>query len=58
MRGYEPYFTLRPGRIEVADDGSNTWNDQGAGQYYLIEKEAPEKMARVIHQLMMEQPKR
>lgn len=58
VRGYEPYFTLHPGRIEVADDGSNTWNDQGTGQNYLVEKEAPEKIEAVINQLMMEQPKK
>lgn len=58
VRGYEPYFTLHPGRIEVADDGSNTWNDQGSGQFYLVEKEAPEKIETIINQLMMEQPKK
>lgn len=58
VRGYEPYFTLHPGRVVVHDDGSNSWNDHGKGQYYLVQKESPEKVADVIDRLMMEVPER
>lgn len=58
VRGYEPYFTLHPGRVVVHDDGSNSWNDHGKGQYYLVQKESPEKVADIIDRLMMEVPER
>lgn len=57
VRGYEPYYTLHPGRVIVNDDGSNDWDDNGKGQYYLVEKASPATVADVINQLMMQQPK-
>ncbi|TAN12999.1 MAG: nucleoside hydrolase [Chitinophagaceae bacterium] len=56
VRGYKPFFTLHPGRVIVNEDGSNSWNDNGKGQYYLVQKGSPEKVAEVINQLMMETP--
>ena len=38
IKGYSAWYTLRPGRITVADDGKNGWDDKGAGQAYLVEK--------------------
>jgi hypothetical protein len=57
VRGYEPYYTLHPGRVIVNDDGSNDWDDNGKGQYYLVEKASPATVTDVINQLMMQQPK-
>ena len=57
VRGYKPYYTLHPGKIKVADDGSNSWDEKGKGQYYLVEKESPKKVQDVIDDLMMRQPK-
>lgn len=56
VRGYKPYFTLHPGRVVVNPDGSNSWDDHGKGQYYLVQKEPPEKVADVINHLMMQTP--
>lgn len=56
VRGYEPYFTLHPGRVIVNPDGSNSWDNNGKGQYYLVQKESPQKVADVINELMMETP--
>jgi inosine-uridine nucleoside N-ribohydrolase len=56
VRGYKPYFSLHAGRITINPDGSNSWNDQAKGQYYLVQKESPEKVADVINGLMMQQP--
>jgi inosine-uridine nucleoside N-ribohydrolase len=56
VRGYEPYFTLHPGRVIVNSDGSNRWDNNGKGQYYLVQKEPPENVADVINQLMMQTP--
>ncbi|CAL1518462.1 nucleoside hydrolase [Chitinophaga sp. MM2321] len=57
VRGYEPYYTLKEGKIKVAEDGSNTWDENGKGQFYLVEKESPQKVQEIINQLMMQQPK-
>ena len=38
IKGYSQWYTLHKGRIVVADDGKNTWDDNGAGQAYLVEK--------------------
>ena len=57
IKGYKPYFNLRPGKIHINDDGSNTWEPGNMGQYYLIQKEDPQKVAEVINHLMMEPPK-
>lgn len=58
IRGYRPYFSLRQGRIRIAPDGSDSWDDQAQGQFYLVEKESPEKVARVLNRLMMRRPNR
>ncbi|GAA4310540.1 nucleoside hydrolase [Compostibacter hankyongensis] len=58
VRGYAPYYTLQPGKIKVASDGSNTWDKQGQGQFYLVKKTAPEKVQEVINDLMMQEPRR
>jgi len=57
VRGYQPYYTLHPGKIKVAEDGSNSWDDNGMGQYYLVEKESRKKVQNIIDYLMMQQPK-
>lgn len=56
VRGYKPYFILQSGHIKVNADGSNTWDSNGSGQYYLVQKEPPQKVADVINELMMETP--
>ena len=57
-KGYKPYFSLCPGKIQVKDDGSNTWQQGNLGQYYLIQKEDPKKIAEIINHLMMQPPKK
>jgi inosine-uridine nucleoside N-ribohydrolase len=54
--GYSPYYTLRPGRIRVAEDGSNTWDSSARGQFYLVEAVAPGVVRDIIDGLMMHQP--
>lgn len=55
--GYKPYYTVRHGRIQVAEDGSNTWDDGGKGQSYLVEARPPEVVRELIDRLMMHQPR-
>lgn len=56
IRGYKPYFSLREGHISIARDGSDSWDNQGKGQFYLIQHESPKKVERVLNRLMMQQP--
>jgi inosine-uridine nucleoside N-ribohydrolase len=57
VRGYEPYYTLQPGKIKVAPDGSNTWDNAGSGQGYLVEKAPSAEVQALIDRLMAHQPK-
>ena len=54
--GYSPYYTLKEGRIQIAADGSNTWNDSGKGQFHLVEKWPPEKVQMMINDLIQHKP--
>jgi inosine-uridine nucleoside N-ribohydrolase len=56
VKGYQPYYDLHPGKIKVATDGSNSWDENGNGQNYLVAKESPQKMEDVINNLIMQQP--
>jgi len=38
IKGYSSWYTLHKGRMIVAADGSDTWDDNGTGQAYLVEK--------------------
>lgn len=58
VRGFKEFYQLHPGKIKMNADGSNTWDDNGNGQYYLVAKAAPEIVAKVLTELMMQQPKR
>lgn len=57
VRGISPFFRLCTGKIQLKDDGSNTWKKGNFGQFYLKQKEDPGKVAGLINYLMMEQPK-
>lgn len=56
VNGFSPYFSLQPGKILVKDDGSNSWAKGNLGQYYLIQKSNPRKVADLINHLIMETP--
>lgn len=55
--GYKPFYTLKEGKIRIAEDGSNTWDDHGKGQYYLVENQPPATVQQLINKLMMHQPR-
>lgn len=57
VKGYSPYFSLHTGKILVKDDGSNSWAQGNLGQYYLIQKLDPRKVADLINHLIIEPPK-
>lgn len=56
IAGYKPYYTLKPGTMMIAADGSNTWNDKGNKHYHLKEALPPSEVERVINEMMMHQP--
>jgi len=56
--GYEPYYKLVNGHINVAADGSNTWNGSGMQHAYLVENESYLTVQTIINQLIMHQPRK
>ncbi len=56
--GYEPYYRLQPGHIVVANDGSNTWKNEGSQQAYLVEAVPYTVVQDIINNLIMHQPRR
>ena len=56
IKGYSPWYTLQEGKMEVAADGSNTWNEKGKGQFHLIENKPFPEVQSLINHLMMHQP--
>lgn len=58
VRGVDPYYELVEGKITVNWDGSNGWDIDGEGQYYLVEKMKADKVADLIDELMQHKPTR
>ena len=58
VKGHEPWWKLEPGRIKVANNGSNEWVKENADQNYLVEAMPPSVLEDYINKLMMHQPRR
>ena len=59
IKGYAEWYTLHNGKIgPIADDGKNTWDDNGIGQAYLVEKVDHKIVQDLINNLIMHQPVR
>jgi inosine-uridine nucleoside N-ribohydrolase len=56
VRGYHPWYNVQEGKIIIANDGSNSWNMNGKGHRYLVEKQPPAVVQELINTLMMHQP--
>ena len=56
VRGYEPYYTVKSGRLTMNADGSNGWDDAGKGHQYLVEKMPVAQVEESINKLMQHQP--
>ncbi|WP_259066941.1 nucleoside hydrolase [Mucilaginibacter sp. X4EP1] len=56
IKGYEPWYSLHKGRILIAADGSNTWDDKGSGQGYLVEQADYREVQELINTLIIHQP--
>lgn len=53
IRGYSQWYTLHPGRMIVADNGSDTWDNAGKGQAYIVEKVDYKELQKLINTLIM-----
>lgn len=56
VRGYEPYYSVQTGTLEVAADGSNRWRSGNGAHKHLVEAVPPSQVEKLINQLMMHQP--
>ncbi len=56
VAGYKSFYKLKKGKIEIAEDGSNTWNSNGKNQFYLIEDKPSLKVQQLIDNLIQHQP--
>jgi len=56
VKGCRPWWNLQTGKIKIAGDGSNTWENGDALHSYLIESESPIIIRDLINKLMMHQP--
>lgn len=55
IKGYSQFYTLHQGHIVIADDGKNSWDDNGKGQAYLVEKVDYKEVERLINKLIQHQ---
>ena len=56
VKGVAPFYHLQYGHIEVADDGSNTWSNEGKKHAHLVETVSPGIVKVYINKLIMHQP--
>lgn len=56
INGYENYFNITEGRFICMEDGSNKWNANGKGHFYVTQKMPVPEMENVLNKLMMHQP--
>jgi inosine-uridine nucleoside N-ribohydrolase len=56
VKGYKPWWNIQTGKIKIAEDGSNTWENGDSPHGYLIESQSPIIVRDVINDLMMHQP--
>jgi pyrimidine-specific ribonucleoside hydrolase len=56
VKGYKPWWNIQTGKIKVAGDGSNTWENGDSLHNYLIESRSPVIVRDLINNLMMHQP--
>jgi inosine-uridine nucleoside N-ribohydrolase len=57
IKGYSNWYKLHSGRIKVAADGSDKWDDNGMGQAYLVEKVDHKIVQDLINELIQHRPK-
>lgn len=56
VKGYEPFYTLKKGKMIVNADGSDVWDDAGKGHSCLVEKLSPAIVQQYINKAIQHQP--
>ena len=57
IKGYEPYYSIERGMVEVREDSMSVWRPDETGNHFrLIEKMPFEEVAVIIEDYMMHQP--
>ena len=56
INGYELYYTLQKGRMICREWGANSWDYDGRGHYYLVQRMSVTEMEQVLNTLMVHQP--
>ncbi len=57
IRGHEPFYKLKQGKIVVDEKGNNKWDDKAKGQFHLTENQSVSEVSGIINDLMMHRPK-
>ena len=58
IKGYRPWYNLEEGKMIVNNDGSNSWDKNGKGQFRLVEDCSPTVVEELINHLIQHQPKK
>jgi len=56
VKGYQSWYRIESGKMDVATDGSNTWTKNSSMHSYLVETSIPQVVQQVINKLIMHQP--
>jgi inosine-uridine nucleoside N-ribohydrolase len=56
VKGAAPLYNLHAGKMIVHADGSNSWDEQATGQFYLVAKADITVVANIINTLMQHTP--
>lgn len=56
VKGYKPWWNIQTGKIKIADDGSNTWENGSSLHSYLVEAQSPIPIGDLVNKLIMHQP--
>jgi inosine-uridine nucleoside N-ribohydrolase len=56
VKGYKPWWNIQTGKIKIAEDGSNTWENGSSPHSYLVESQSPILISDRINKLIMHQP--
>ncbi|WP_295794108.1 nucleoside hydrolase [Mucilaginibacter sp.] len=56
IKGYGQWYTLHKGKMTIATDGSNGWDESGTKQAYIVEKVDYKVVQDIVNTLIMHQP--
>jgi inosine-uridine nucleoside N-ribohydrolase len=56
VKGYKPWWNIQTGKIKIAEDGANTWENGDLLHSYIIESQSPIIVRDLINNLLKHQP--